>query len=154
MVHRPHGAGTVISILLPDSAPRERGHYYLNLVASNTWLMVPVEGAGMILRPVSSPRTSEELLATSQQPFSSVVAKGSKRQRNQRHLQASLRPGRARAVAKVICQLRARSQRTSLSFADRRTPRRATAFLAGELAAVEAIPFEQVEFRVERLATS
>jgi RNA polymerase-interacting CarD/CdnL/TRCF family regulator len=150
MVHRPHGAGTVVSILRPDSAPRECDHYQLDLVASNTRLMVPVEGTGTILRPVSSPRTVEELLATIQQPFSSVVAKGRKRQRHQRRLRA----GRARAVAEVICQRRTRRQRRSPNFADRRTLRRATAFLPSELAVVEAIPFEQAEFRVERLATS
>jgi RNA polymerase-interacting CarD/CdnL/TRCF family regulator len=154
MVHRPHGAGTVVSILRPDSAPRECDHYQLDLVASNTRLMVPVEGTGTILRPVSSPRTVEELLATIQQPFSSVDAKGRKRQRHQRRLRAGLRTGRARAVAEVICQPRARSQRRSPNFADRRTLRRATAFLPSELAVVEAIPFEQAEFRVERLATS
>jgi RNA polymerase-interacting CarD/CdnL/TRCF family regulator len=153
VVHRIHGAGTVVAILRPHSAPRECQYYELDLLASDTRLMVPVEGAETILRPVSPPSTVEEALATIQQASSDVAAKGSRRQRSQRRLQASLRTGQVRAVAEVIRRLRARSRRRSLSFTDRRTLRRAIAFLASELALAEAIPFERAKYQVERFAS-
>jgi RNA polymerase-interacting CarD/CdnL/TRCF family regulator len=54
----------------------------------------------------------------------------------------------------VICRLRVLRQKQDLSFTDRRILRRATSLLAGELALVKEISYEQAEGRVERLAAS
>lgn len=150
VVHRIHGAGTVVAIIQPDSAPKECPYYEVDLVASDTRLMVPVEGAERILRPVSSPSTVDKALKAIQQPSMVDVEQG----RWHQWLQATLRTGRMLAAAEVICRLRARRQRKSLSFTDQQTLERATTFLASELALVKDIPFEQAEHQVERLVMS
>lgn len=145
VVHRIHGAGTVVAIVQPDSAPKECPYYEVDLVASDTRLMVPVEDAEKILRPVSSPSTVDKALRAIQQPSMVDVEQS----RWQQRLQATLRTGQVLAVAEVIRWLRARSQRKSLSFTERRTLERATTFLASELALIKGIPFEQAQYQVE-----
>jgi CarD family transcriptional regulator len=149
VVHRIHGAGTVVAIVQPF-APQECEYYELDLVASDTRLMVPVEGAERILRPVSSPSAVAKALRAIQQPPMVDVEQGRWKER----LRASLRTGQALAAAQVLRQLRARHQRRDLTFADRQLLRRATTFLASELALVRDIPFEQAQYQVERLAMS
>jgi len=151
VVHHIHGAGTVVAIVQPDFAPKECKYYELDLVASDMRLMVPMEGAEKILRPVSSASTADKAVRAIQQPLMVDVERGTWQRRR---LQDSLRTGQALAVAEVIRRLRARSQRRDLTFTDRRILKRATAFLAGELALAKGIPFEQAQYQLERLATS
>ena len=152
VVHRIHGAGTVVAIVQPDFAPKDCEYYELDLVASDTRLMVPVEGAEKILRPVSSPSAVDRALKAIQQPSSGGMGRGSKRQRWQQQLRATLRTGQVLAVAEVIRRLRARSQRRDLTLTDRRILEQATTFLASELALAKGIPFEKAKYQVERLA--
>ncbi|MEA3346174.1 MAG: CarD family transcriptional regulator [Chloroflexota bacterium] len=151
VVHHIHGAGTIVGLVHPDSAPKDCEYYELDLVASDTRLMVPVEGAEESLRPVSSSGTMDEALkAILQQLPNANVGRGRWRQR----LRASLRTGQALAAAEVLQHLRARHQRRDLTRTDRRLLRKATAFLASEIAVVKKIPFEQAEYQVESLAMS
>lgn len=154
VVHRIHGAGTVVAIVEPDFAPKEGLYYELELVASDTRLMVPVKLAEKVLRPLSSARTMNRALRAISQPSSGDAGKGSRRQQWQQRLQASLRTGQPLAVAEVIGSLWGRSQSDSLSFTDRRTLKRATTFLASELALVRTIPLDRAEHQVARLLVS
>jgi RNA polymerase-interacting CarD/CdnL/TRCF family regulator len=150
VVHRIHGAGTVAALFRPDSAPRDGPYYELDLVASDTRVMVPVEGADRTLRSVCSPNAMDRAMEAIQE----TAAVDGGRGRHER-LRASLQTGQALAAAKVICQLRAlRQQRRRLTFTDRRILRRATTLLASELALVKDISFDRAEVRVERLAAS
>jgi len=149
VVHRFHGAATVAAVLQPDSAPRDCHYYELDLVASDTRVMVPVEGAERTLRSVCSPSAMDGALEGIRQ--AATIDGG--RRRHER-LRASLQTGQALAAAKVICRLRALRRRRDLTFTDRRILRRATTLLASELALVKDISFEQAEVRVESLAAS
>jgi CarD family transcriptional regulator len=154
VVHRIHGAGTVTAILEPDAAPKDCLYYRVDLVASDTKLMVPVDGADDTLRPVSSPHVVEEALQTiSQLDDDSRASRGSRWRRRQRLMQAELGTGGMLAVAGVIRRLISLSQSKNLSFTERRTLQRAVAFLASELALAKSIPFDRAEHQVERLAT-
>jgi len=62
VVHRIHGAATVAAVFQPDSAPSDCQYCEPDLVASDTWVMVPVEGAERILRSVCSPCAMDRAL--------------------------------------------------------------------------------------------
>jgi RNA polymerase-interacting CarD/CdnL/TRCF family regulator len=154
VVHRIHGAGTITAIIQPDAAPKACPYYELDLVASETRLMVPVEGAEDTLRPVSSSGVVEEALRTISQlsDDDETDRRSSRWRRRQRRMQAELGTGRMLAVAGVIQRLISLGRSKSLSFTERRTLQRAIAFLASELALAKSIPFDRAEHQVERMA--
>ena len=149
VVHRIHGAATVSAVSSLDSAPRDCQYCRLDLVSSDTRVMVPVQRAEAILRPVCSSSAMSRALEVTQ----ATITVDGWRGRHER-LRASLQTGEVLAVAQVICRLRVLRQKKDLSFTDRRILRRATSLLAGELALVKEISYEQAECRVERLAAS
>jgi RNA polymerase-interacting CarD/CdnL/TRCF family regulator len=124
------------------------GEYYqLELAASDVMLLVPVERAEEMLRPVCTTQAMARILES----IRGVVRLGGARGRHER-MRAELLRGQTDATARVICQLRALRLKRDLTFTDRQILRRATALLAGEMALAEDMPFEQAENRVEALA--
>lgn len=155
VVHRIHGAATVMGIVKPDSAPRECPYYELDLLASDTRVLVPVEGTENTLRSPSSPSAVDEAVRIIQQPVMLNAEKKSQQyHRRQQRLQALLHTGQVLAVAEVVHSLmNYREKRGRLAFGDRLILRRAIAFLASELAVVRDIPFEQAETQLGRMVT-
>lgn len=149
VVHRIHGAGTVAAILQPDFAPKECKYYELDLVATDTRVLVPVDAAEDTLRPLSSLSTLEEALNTVPEPANRGVDRGNGWQRQQQRLQDRLGTGQMLAVAEVIRRLVMQRRRKQLSFSERRILQRAITFLASELALVKGIPLDQAERQVE-----
>jgi len=149
VVHRIHGAGTIVAIVRPDNAPKDCPYYEVDLVASDTRLMVPMECAEDILRPLSSSDTVDRAMRVIQRPPTSTVEVG--RDKRRQPLWGALWTGQTMAVAEVIRGLRAQGQRRKLSFTDRQILKRATTFLASEIAVVKGIPFDQAERQVEEL---
>jgi len=153
IVHRIHGAGTVAAILQPDFAPMECKYYELDLVASDTRVLVPVDAAEDTLRPVSSLGKLEEAMNAVPEPVGRGAERGNGWQRQQQRLQDRLGTGQMPAVAEVIRRLVVRRQRKQLNFSERRILQRAITFLASELALAKGIPLDQAECQVERWTT-
>ena len=156
VVHRIHGAATVMGIVQPDSAPKECPYYELDPLTSDTRLLVPVEGTEHILRPPSSPSAVDEAVRIIRQPVTLGADKRERyHHRRMQALQARLQTGQVLMVAEVVHSLMEyREKRGKLTFTDRKVLRRAIAFLASELAVVRDIPFEQAERQLGRLAAA
>lgn len=152
VVHRIHGAATVAAVFQPDFAPKECNYYELDLVASDTRVLVPVDAAADTLRPISSLSTLEEALNAVPEPANRGADRGNGWQRQQQRLLDRLGTGQMLAVAEVIGRLVILRRRKQLNFSERRILQRAITFLASELSLAKGIPLEQAQCRVERWA--
>jgi RNA polymerase-interacting CarD/CdnL/TRCF family regulator len=129
VVHRGHGAATVTGVVRSDSAPMDCRYYQLDLVASDTRVLVPVEHAEETLRPLSSTTAIDGALKAVEGEAKLDRVRG----RHDR-MRAELLTGQVHAAAEVICRLRALKRKRDLTFVDRQIMRRATALLAAEVA--------------------
>ena len=149
VMHCAHGAGVITE--KKEMQITDTPHYYLviQMLSSNSTLMIPTDRAKESLRPVSE-RTTLRRLLTSELAGEPEELSGDYKER-QKHLIDKLKSGETIEWIEIVRDLTFQSEQGHLSLGDRKLLDRAMGLLSGELALAQGVPLEEAEPRLKSM---
>ena len=149
VMHCAHGAGVITEKKEMQITDTPRCYLVIQLLGSNSTLMVPTDRAEERLRPACKRATLRRLL-TSELAGEPEELPGDYKER-QKHLEDKLKSGETIEWIEVIRDLTFRGEQDRLSSGDRQLLDRAMGLLSGELALAQGVPLEEAEPRLQSM---
>jgi CarD family transcriptional regulator len=149
VMHCTHGAGIITEKKEMQITDTPHCYLVIQLLGSDSTLMVPAEQAEERLRRACERATLRHLL-TSELAGEPEELPGDYKTR-QKHLNEKLKSGETKEWIEVVRDLTYRAEQDSISTGDRKLLDRAVDLLSGELALAQGIPLKEAEPRLKSL---
>lgn len=149
VIHCTLGAGIISEKKEMQITETTRRYLVIQMLGSNSTLMVPTDQAEERLRPACKKTKLHRLLA-SELASEPKELPGDYKKR-QTHLESKLKSGETTEWIEVVRDLTHRDEQTQLSTGDRQLLDRAIELLAGELALAQGIPQEEAVPRLRSM---
>ena len=149
VMHYAHGAGVITEKKEMQITDTPHCYLVIQMLGSNSTLMIPTDRAKESLRPVSE-RTTLRRLLTSELAGEPEELSGDYKER-QKHLIDKLKSGETTEWIEIVRDLTFRSEQGHLSLGDRQLLDRAMGLLSGELALAQGVPLEEAEPRLKSM---
>jgi len=149
VMHCSHGAGVITEKKEMQITDTPHCYLVIQMLGSNSILMVPTDQAGERLRPVRKRATLHRLLTSELAGEPEELPQDYKKRR--KYLEHKIKSGETKKWIEVVRDLTYRDEQDHLSSADRQLLDRAMDLLSGELALAQGIPLEEAEPRLKSM---
>jgi len=149
VMHRSHGAGIITEKKKMQITETPHCYLVIQLLGSNSTLMVPTEQAEERLRPACEMAVLHRLLIS--ELAGELQELPGEYKARQKHLEEKLKSGETKEWIGVVRDLTCRAEQNSLSAGDRKLLDRSVDLLSGELALTQGVPLEEAESRLKSL---
>ena len=151
VVYPAQGVGKVERIETQTVGGTEAEFYFIRILSNNVTLMVPVQTAGKVLRPLCSKEEGEELLKSLDDRSGFTGYTGQNWNRRYREYSDKLKSGALEDVAYVLKELLLIGKDKELSFGERRLLEQAMGLITLEIAHATDSSQEDVQARIEEM---
>ena len=149
VMHFTHGAGVITEKKEMQITDTPHCYLVIQLLGSNSTLMVPTERAEARLRPACKKAALRRLLTSELASEPGELPPDYKKRR--KHLEEKLKSGELKEWIEVVRDLTYKAEQKALSIGDQQLLDRAVDLLSGELALAQGIPLEEAGPRLKSM---